>query len=92
MVHFPTLFFNKTVFQKNELSFFDQVAIDAKSVTTFEKHPLVAELKLKTVKIAHFVTFSISALPSDDIFQMSTHFLHLCIYMATWSKKIHSNF
>ena len=35
-------------FQKSERSFFDQVAIDAESVLTFEKCPLVAELKLKT--------------------------------------------
>ncbi len=48
LVHFPGLFYNQTIFQKFERSFFDQVAIDAKSVLTFEKRPLVAELKLKT--------------------------------------------
>ncbi len=48
LVCFPRLFYNQTVFQKFERPFFDQVAIDAKDVLTFEKCPLVAELKLKT--------------------------------------------
>ena len=39
------LFYNQTVFKKFEHTFFDQVARDAKSVLTFEKRPLVAELK-----------------------------------------------
>ncbi len=47
-VRFAWLFYNQTVFQKFERNFFDQVAIDAKSVSTFEKRPLVAKLKLKT--------------------------------------------
>ena len=42
-----TLFYNGAVFQKSESSFLDQVAIDVKSVLTFENCPLVAELKLK---------------------------------------------
>ena len=41
------LLLNEIVFQKFECSFFDRVAIDAKSVFTFEKHPMVAEVKLK---------------------------------------------
>ena len=53
------------------------MARDGKSVLTFEKRPLVAELKLKTLKIAQSVTFSISALPPGDAFQMLTHFYHL---------------
>ena len=36
------------------MSFFDQVATDDKSVLTFEKRPLVAELKLKMSQIALF--------------------------------------
>ncbi len=60
LVRFAWLFYNQTVFQKFERTFFDQVAIDAKSVLTFEK--------------CHFVTFSISALPPEGTFQMSTHF------------------
>ncbi len=34
-VRFAWLFYNQTVFQKFERTFFDQVAIDAKSVSTF---------------------------------------------------------
>ena len=45
LVHFARLFYNQTVFQKFERSFFDQVTTDAKNVLTFEKRPLVAELK-----------------------------------------------
>ena len=48
LVRFARLFHNQTVFQKFECTFFDQVDIDAKSVLTFEKRPLVTELKLKT--------------------------------------------
>ncbi len=48
LVRFAWLFHNQTIFQKFERTFFDQVAIDAKSVLTFEKRPLVVELKLKT--------------------------------------------
>ncbi len=47
LVRFAWLFHNQTVFQKFEHNFFYQVAIDAKSVLTFEKRPLVVELKLK---------------------------------------------
>ncbi len=52
-------------FQKGKnlnVSFFDQVAIDGKSVLTFEKCPLVVEPKS--------VAFSISALPLEDTFQI----------------------
>ena len=45
----PLSFYNQTVFQKFERSFFYQVAIDVKSVSTFEKCHLVAELKLKII-------------------------------------------
>ncbi len=50
LVRFAWLFYNQTISQKFERrpTFFDQVAIDAKSVLTFEKCPLVVELKLKT--------------------------------------------
>ncbi len=47
LVCFDWLFYNQTVSQKFERPFFDQVAIDAKYVLTFENRPLVAELKLK---------------------------------------------
>ncbi len=47
LVCFASLFYNQTVFQKFERTFFDQLAIDAKNVLTFEKRSLVAELKLK---------------------------------------------
>ncbi len=43
-----------------------------KNVLTFEKRPLVAELKLS--EIEQFFMFSISALPQEDTFQMLTHF------------------
>ena len=36
--------------QKFERSFFDQVAVDAKSVLKFEERPLVAQLKLKVLQ------------------------------------------
>ncbi len=39
------------------MTLFNQVARDAKNVLTFEKRPLVAELKLKRSEIAHSVTF-----------------------------------
>ncbi len=35
LVRFAWLFYNQTVFQKIECTFFDQVAIDAKSVSAF---------------------------------------------------------
>ncbi len=44
LVRFAWLFYNQTVFQKFERTFFDQVAIDAKDVLTFEKRRLVVEL------------------------------------------------
>ncbi len=47
LVRFAWLFYNQTVFEKFECTFLDQVAIDAKSVLTFEQRPLVVELKLK---------------------------------------------
>ena len=54
LVHFACLFYNQMVFQKFEHTFFDEVAIDAKSVLTFEKCPLVAELKLKMSQNGQF--------------------------------------
>ncbi len=45
-----------------------------KCINIFEKHPLVAELKLKISHIALFFMFSISALPPDGAFQMFIHF------------------
>ena len=50
---------------------------DCKSVLTSEQCPLVAELKLKTLKVTLSVTFSISALSPEGAFQMLTHFYHL---------------
>ena len=46
----------------------------AKSVSTFEKCPLAAELKLKMSQNGRFFMFSISALPPEGAFQMSTLF------------------
>ncbi len=54
-----------------------QVAIDGKRALTIEKHPLVAELKWRHKKKHSICDFSISALPPEDNFQMSTHFQHL---------------
>ncbi len=48
LVRFAWLYYNQAIFQMIEHSFCDQVVIDAKNVLTFEKRPLVAELKLKT--------------------------------------------
>ena len=47
-------FYNQTVFQKFERSFFDQVAIDAKNVLTFQKRPLVAEQK-QAIKLIYII-------------------------------------
>ena len=47
---------------------------DGKGV--FEKRPLLAELKFKTLEILESVTFSILALPPEGTFQMLTHFKH----------------
>ncbi len=44
----PDYFLTRLSFKNLNVVFFDQVAIDAKSVRTFENRPLVAELKLKT--------------------------------------------
>ena len=51
------------MFQKSESTYFDKGSIDAKSALTFEKCPLVAELKLKMSK-SHQAPFSISAFTS----------------------------
>ena len=40
---------------------------------TFEKHPLVAVLKLKTLKIGNSVTFSILALSPEGVFSIYGH-------------------
>ncbi len=55
---------------------FDQVAIDAKSVSTYKKGPLVAELKLKMSQNEQLFMFLISAPPpeGEGAFQMSVHF------------------
>ena len=74
LVHVAWLFDNQTVFQKFDRTFFDQVAIDGKSVSTFKKCPLVAELKLQMSQNGQFFMFSISPLPLEDAFQMSVHF------------------
>ena len=81
-------FYNQTVFQKCECSFFDQVAIDAKSVPTFEKCYLVAELKLTMLQNGRFFMFSISALPPEGAFQMSTHNIPLNFDTASCSSKL----
>ena len=58
LVRFALYFHNQAGFQKFEHSFFDQVAIDIKSVLTFENCPLVAENTFNMyghlVKIAMF--------------------------------------
>ncbi len=46
LVHFAAYFHNQTIFKKSERTFFDQVAIDAKSVLTFENCPLMSELTI----------------------------------------------
>ena len=74
LVRFAWLIYNQTIFQKFECTFFDQVAIDAKHVSTFKKCPLVAELKLQMSQNGQFFMFSISALPPVGAFQMSVHF------------------
>ncbi len=43
--------------------------MDAINVWSFEKRPLVAELKLKMSQIALFFMFSISVLPTQGAFQ-----------------------
>ena len=49
--------------------FFDQVAIDSKSVLTIEKRPLVAELKLKLLGNGHsFYNFNITSLNQMESF------------------------
>ena len=57
LVRFALYFHNQAIFQKSERSFFDQVAIDAKSALTFENRPLVAELKLKMSQNGRFFMF-----------------------------------
>ena len=47
LIRFVLYFHNQAVFKKFERSFFDQVAIDAKTVLTFENCPQVAKLKFK---------------------------------------------
>ncbi len=44
--------------KKFERGFFGQVALDRKSVFTFEKQPLVEDLKLKISKNPQIFTFS----------------------------------
>ena len=77
LVYFGWLFYNQSVFKKFERTFFDQVAIDEKNVLTFEKRPLVTELKLKMSQIEQFSMFSISVLPPESAFQMSIDLYHL---------------
>ncbi len=48
LTRFAWLFYNQVVYEKSERRFFYQVARDDKSVSTFKKRPLVAELKLKS--------------------------------------------
>ncbi len=53
------------------------MAIDAKNVATFEKRPLVAELKFKMSQIELFFIHSISALPPEGAFQILIQFYNL---------------
>ncbi len=50
LTRFAWLFYTQVqvVYQKSERRFFYQVTRDDKSMSTFKKRPLVAELKLKT--------------------------------------------
>ncbi len=78
------LIHNQTIFQKFERTFFDQVAMDAKSVLTFGGRAEIENIKNR---------------PFCDIFNFSSatrgHFSNvdtLLASMATWSKKVRSNF
>ena len=66
---FVDIFINSRSFKNLDLPSFYKRSIDAKSVLTFEKCPLVTELKLKMSK-SHQAPFSISALPLEGAFQM----------------------
>ncbi len=62
-------------FPKSERSIYDQVeVIIDHSVLTFEKHPLVGEMKLKMSQSGQFFIFSISALSPEGAFQMPVRF------------------
>ena len=74
MVRFAPYFHNQAVFKKSECSFFDEVAIDAKSVLTFGIRPLVAELKFRMSQYGRFSMFSLSALPPEGTFLMLIRF------------------
>ena len=64
------------MYQKCEWYFFDQGSIDGKSEVKVEKRHLVAELKFKML-IMQKVTFSISAPPPGDTFELLLHFSYL---------------
>ena len=53
------------------------ILIDAEKCVNISKISLVAEPKLKISQNGWFLVFSISALPSEGPFQMSTHFKYL---------------
>ncbi len=50
-----------TTYQKSEWPFFDQWSIDVKSVVTFQKWPLVVELKLKTWKMTSLQIYNVTS-------------------------------
>ena len=67
----PDNFVKYTIFQKSERYFFGQPSIDKNCALTFEKRPLVEELKLKIQRSAcFFFTFSISSQPLEGTFQI----------------------
>ncbi len=61
---------NSVARQKSEGQLFDQVTKDVKSVFTFSRWPLMAELKLKMAEFAVFFILLISALPLEVTFEM----------------------
>ncbi len=64
------------MYKKSEWPFFDQGSIDGKSEVQVEKCHQMAEPKLKMLNLQK-VTFSISALPPGDAFELLIHFSHL---------------
>ncbi len=63
-------FVNKPSFINLYVLFFEEWSIDLKSAVTFEKCPLVDELKVKNRKSTIFFTISISALPPEGVIEL----------------------
>ncbi len=69
LVRFALYFHYRAVFQKIECSFFDQVAIVAKSASTFENCTLVAELKFKCHRMSDFLCFQFQLCQQRAVFK-----------------------